>query len=412
MGSDTCGSIRIPAANNNLFGLRGTLGLSSRHGIIPLSHTQDIGGPLTRSVGDLAVMLDATVGYDPEDETTRASQGRVPPSYAEALRPGALKGARIGILTNLFGTVPEDEEVASVAKASLEAMKQAGAETIEVTIPGLDDLLRGSSLINSEFKFDLMDYLGRFPDAPVRSLAEILDRGEFHAALEATFRTRNAVAARETEESRRARVKRDAVRALTLSVIEEWKLDALAYPPLLRKPALVGEPQRGTNCQLSAASGLPSISMPAGFTPDGVPVGIELLGPAWTESRLLALAFAYEQAVRPRRPPAATPALVGGRPPEPRRYRVALGSVPIDAVFDVVSGRLTVTVPPTTGVRELTLNRATTGEVGPVVTRLDVAGGRSGEVALGWAEREALRTGTLYVRLVASDGQVLRGWIR
>src|SRR5437763_8504333 len=102
MGSDTCGSIRIPAANNNLFGLRGTLGLSSRDGIIPLSHTQDIGGPLARTVMDLATMLDITVGVDPADDTTAASAGHVPKSYRDALTADALKGVRIGVVKEMF----------------------------------------------------------------------------------------------------------------------------------------------------------------------------------------------------------------------------------------------------------------------------------------------------------------------
>jgi Asp-tRNA(Asn)/Glu-tRNA(Gln) amidotransferase A subunit family amidase len=135
MGSDTCGSIRIPSANNNLFGLRGTMGLSSRDGIIPLSHSQDIGGPLARTVADLVVMLDATVGADPADAVTQAGAGHVPSSYRDALKADALKGMRIGAATELFGTTPEDQEVAAIDRRALEVMKQAGVEAAEVSIP-------------------------------------------------------------------------------------------------------------------------------------------------------------------------------------------------------------------------------------------------------------------------------------
>src|SRR5262252_1430848 len=114
MGSDTCGSIRIPSANNNLVGLRGTLGLSSRRGIIPLSHTQDIGGPLARSVTDLAIMLDATVGADAGDPSTAESAGHIPKSYRDGLRPDALKDVRVGLLKNLFGSGQEVNEVAGI----------------------------------------------------------------------------------------------------------------------------------------------------------------------------------------------------------------------------------------------------------------------------------------------------------
>src|SRR5262249_58181373 len=123
MGSDTCGSIRIPSANNNLVGLRGTPGLSSRRGIIPLSHTQDIGGPLARTVTDLAIMLDATVGPDAADPSTSASAGRIPKSYRDALQKSALKDVRIGLLKNLFGSAQEDNEVAAIASKALDALQ-------------------------------------------------------------------------------------------------------------------------------------------------------------------------------------------------------------------------------------------------------------------------------------------------
>src|SRR5437899_487878 len=121
MGSDTCGSIRIPAAHNNLTGLRGTRGLSSRSGIVPLSTTQDIGGPLARTITDLAIMLDATVGRDPADASTYLGEGRIPRSFREVLSAEALKGKRIGVLRSLFGTAPEDQEVTAVINKALDA---------------------------------------------------------------------------------------------------------------------------------------------------------------------------------------------------------------------------------------------------------------------------------------------------
>src|SRR2546427_6575185 len=144
MGSDTCGSIRIPAAHNNLTGLRGTRGLSSRSGIVPLSTTQDIGGPLARTITDLAIMLDATVGADPADAETQIGEGRVPKSFRDALSAEAPKGKRIGVLQSLFGAAPEDQEVTVVVNKALDRMKQAGAEVLPVVVPGLDDLLRDS----------------------------------------------------------------------------------------------------------------------------------------------------------------------------------------------------------------------------------------------------------------------------
>ena len=416
MGSDTCGSIRIPSANNNLVGLRGTLGLSSRRGIIPLSHTQDIGGPLARTVIDLAIMLDATVGADERDASSAAGNGHIPATYRDALKPDALKGLRIGLLKNLFGTASEDAEVNAIDRKALDAMKAAGAEVEEVTIPGLDDLLRGSSVINAEFKFDLMDYLAAFPQAPVKSLGEIIERGEYDKALETGFKTRNRPESRESDEYRRARIKRAAVRDLTLATLDEFRLDVLAYPPLNRKPAFVGENQPGSNCQLSAASGLPAISMPAGFTADGVPVGIELLGRAWTEAKLLAVAYAYEQATHLRRPPRATPALVNGKPPARESFTVAVGPVRAIFAYDVTTGRLTYSV--TTGdaanpAIAAALHRVVDGDNGPVILRLldGMTRPLRGEVALTNIDQDALEARKLYVGVTLKNGQRLRATV-
>ena len=405
MGSDTCGSIRIPAANNSLFGIRGTLGLSSRHGIIPLSHTQDIGGPLARTVVDLVAMLDATVGPDVGDPSTETSRGHVPPSYREALRADGLKGVRIGVVKSLFGAAPEDEEAGAVVRQALEAMHKQGAETIDVTVAGLDEQLRGSSVIDAEFKFDLMDYLARTPSAPVHSLAEILARGSYHASLENTFRRRNGVEAKETDAYRRARIRRDAVRGLVLAAMDEQKLDVLAYPVLRRKAAIVGEPQRGAeNCQLSPSTGFPAMSVPAGFTADGLPIGVELLGGAWAELKLLTIAYAYEQAAHPRRLPPATPALVNGKAPVPVTFTVSLGDTMTASVtFDSISGRLSYDIKPAQGVAHAAVHRGREGESGPVI-----------DAVLSRADRDALENGALYlaVQLNTHPDRVLRAQLK
>jgi amidase len=303
MGTDTCGSIRNPAASDDLFGLRPTFGLSSRDGIIPLSHTQDVAGPLARTVTDLAIMLDATVAQDPADPATRLGDGHRPTSYRDGLVAGALKGARIGVLGDLFGGMPEDDEVGHLVRQSLQEMAGDGATLVDVHLPDLRDALAGTSVITAEFKWDLMDYLARWPNAPVHSLKEILDKGAYGPAVESVLKRAEAVEARDSKEYEDALAKRGVARKLIEHVFAQEHLDALAYPVLTRKPALIGDPQRGSNCQLSATTGLPALAAPAGFTADGVPVGVELLGPAWSEPHLLALAFDYERTAKPRRPP-------------------------------------------------------------------------------------------------------------
>ncbi len=405
MGSDTCGSIRIPAANQNLVGVRGTHGLSSRTGVMPLSSTQDIAGPLARTVTDLAIMLDATVGADPADAITRDSAGHIPKSYRDALVDGGLKGARIGALRSLWGTAGEDGEVTGIMNKALDGMKAQGADVVDIAVPGLDDLLRDSSVIADEFKFDLMAYLAEHPTAPVKSLGEVIERGLHHEALDANFKLRNTPEKRETEHYRQAMVKRRAARAAVLATLEEQRIDVLAYPTLRRKPAAIGDPQIGSNCQLSATTGLPAITMPGGFTTDGLPIGLELLGGAWTEATLLKYAYAWEQATRPRRAPFSTPPLVKGVAPAAVAADMTIGAATVKLNFDRTTGALRYDVTTagmaTDRVVGLTIQRGDGDKPGPIVAHLltpsQITG--SGTLILRGRNREDLAAGRLYLEL-------------
>ena len=308
-GSDTCGSIRIPSAFNNLFGLRPTKGLSSTAGIVPLSHTQDVGGPLARTVMDLAIALDATIGPDKSDTATRLLNGRALPSFVKSLDAQSLRGARLGVFTSFFGNQPDDQEAAGIVRAAIDRMKAAGVAVIEVDIPGLDTLIQRAGVIDYELKPDLEDFLAANKNAPVRGLPEILDRGLYHAQLEATLRRRNANGTRDSDAYRAALARREKARTLVTALLDANQLDAIVYPTTRRKPTVIGQPIPPTNCQLSAVTGLPAISMPAGFTADSLPIGIELLGRQLADARLVSIAYAYEQTVHPRRPPRLTPPL-------------------------------------------------------------------------------------------------------
>jgi amidase len=418
MGSDTCGSIRIPAANNNLVGLRGTQGLSSRTGIVPLSSTQDIGGPIARNIADLAIILDATVGPDPSDPqtaaaaTTEATQGddsAIRRSYHRSLRDDALKGARIGVVRSLFGSAPEDQEVTGIVTKALDALKMAGAEISEVVIPGVDELLRDSSMIGPDFKFDLMEYLAKSPDAPVKSLGEILDRGLYHSALESTFRTRNAPETRETDATRRARIKQAALRTVTAAVLDEGRFDALVYPTLRRRPARIGEAQGGTNCSLSAHSGLPALSVPAGFTSDGVPIGMELLGEAFSEQTLLSLGYSIERTLQLRQPPFSTPTLVEGKAPASRKTRASGHGVTLELSYDESTSRLRFVLAGDANRRErlaaIWLHSGTADKVGAArhqLVNVRAGAASNGEVRLSAADRRDLADGRLLIRFYPS----------
>jgi amidase len=183
-GSDTGQSIRSPSSANSLVGLRPTRGLVSRHGVMPFSFTQDEAGPMTRTVEDAARMLDVMAGYDPADPITAFSAGHVPPSYTRSLDAAGLKGARIGLLTDVLGRDPIHQEVNFVVENAAASMTAMGATIVRVSIPDLTGLTRDLSLMNLEFKAAFDDYLtGLGAAAPVKSLAEFVARGEVHESM-------------------------------------------------------------------------------------------------------------------------------------------------------------------------------------------------------------------------------------
>jgi amidase len=416
LGTDTCGSIRIPSAHNGLVGLRPSAGLSSRAGVVPLSHTQDVAGPLARTVQDIALLLDATVAIDPDDPTTAASRGHVPRSYVDSLRGASLKGARIGLLQPLFGDMPADAEAGDLVKAALDRMKGAGAEVVVVEAPDLTELMRNTSVIDAEFKFDLADYLAARPSAPVRSLGEILERGLYHENLDATLRRRNAVESRDSEAYRAQLARRIDLAKAIQARMDEQKLTALAYPTVRRKAAPIGEAQAGANCQLSASTGFPSLALPAGFTPDGLPIGFELLGRAFSEVDLLRLGAAYEQLPITRRTPASTPRLpVGGASSglqplsQPRvvTRSVVTSAVQLQTSFawnatkDRLIFRVDVSGASPADVVLVAVHRAEPDKTGPVIAQLLRAGSisASGELPLREVDRPNAVNGRLYVEL-------------
>ena len=310
MGSDTCGSIRIPASHNNLVGLRGTQGLSSRFGIVPLSSTQDIGGPLARSTADLAIVLDATVGVDDKDEQTQLAAGNIPASYFAALDANALQGATLGYVTNVFTSSinPQSTAVRQAFDAAMVELQGLGVNIVKLDIEELNDLLAGDlngfRVLIEDFKWDIGDYLSQFHDAPVNSLEQIIAAGSYHPSIQPSLEISAATQQRRSPEYVAALGQHLELRILLEQTLVLQQLDALVYPSIGAEPLPLGEyDQPGSNCRMSAKSGLPAISVPAGFTAQGLPVGMELLGRAWSEQQLLNLAHSYEQHTSKRVPP-------------------------------------------------------------------------------------------------------------
>lgn len=316
-GSDTGQSIRSPSSANSLVGLRPTRGLVSRNGVIPFSTTQDEAGPITRTVEDAARMLDVMAGYDPGDPITAFSAGHRPATYTAGLTPGGLKGARIGLLTDFIGSDPIHQDVNRVFDAAVAKMTAMGATIVRVSIPDLDALTRGLSLMSFEFKAAFDAYLAALgPAAPVKSLAEFLTRGEFHPsmrrALEADQQVVNGTSSPDYQQMIN---RRNLLRQAVMTVIAANRLDAILYPHQKRLVVPIGEEQAERNGILGNSTGFPALTFPGGFSPPtatapiGVPVGLELLGPEWSEPTLFKLAYAFEQATHARRAPSSTPSL-------------------------------------------------------------------------------------------------------
>jgi Asp-tRNA(Asn)/Glu-tRNA(Gln) amidotransferase A subunit family amidase len=314
-GSDTCSSVRSPPAFNALVGVRPTRGLVSRRGIVPLSETQDTAGPIARTVTDAARTLEVMAGYDPEDPVTARGVGRIPAEgYASGLDGAGLDGARIGIARQFFGArtdQDDDERVTAVIEDAIETMATAGATIVDpVEVVDLDRL-ESARVVSHEFARDFARYLSEAGAAvPYDSLAEVVATGEIAPAVESRIEASGALdvdAASLDEDAEylsRLRRRRD-LRDETLSRLGADDLDALLYPPSTVPPVEIPahQPFEEMNCELAAHTGLPAVVVPAGFTDDGLPVGVELLGRAFAERRLFEVAYAFEQTIDGRRPP-------------------------------------------------------------------------------------------------------------
>ncbi len=307
LGSDTCGSIRIPAAHNSLVGLRGTQGAASRTGIIPLSATQDIGGPLAHNVTDLALLLDVTTGYDPADPQTAAVIGHFNTPFTDSLNPDALRGKRVGVVGELRLVDQEDEEVARVFDAAMEQVRALGADVMEVSLANLDSLVfevnYGYYVLQHDFFRDINAYLAAHQDAPIGNIEDILASDALSAQIRERVQQSVDFQNDPPELYLSEFAKREKLKVAIYELMASAGLDALAYPTMRRKAALVGEENLGETCRLASNSGLPAITVPAGVTPDGLPVGLELLGRAWDDASLLGLAYAFEQATHHRNLP-------------------------------------------------------------------------------------------------------------
>ena len=313
-GTDTCNSLSNPASFASLATIRTTRGLTSRAGVMPLNTFQDAVGPIAKSIRELALVLDQVTGPDSEDEATADAARHISGSFTSALDANALKSARVGVIRQLFVGVTGEREAAATMDKVIREIQTAGATVVDVTIPDLDARYvqaRGSA--PGSLKTAWTSYLtrGAAADAPVLTIESLLASGKL-APVSARRLQDGLQPTASGDELRAATAKfyatRDAFRALFVDAMEQQHLDGLLYPANLARPnthegGLERYGEEPGTCQESAMTGLPQVTVPAGFLGNTYPFGVSFLGRLWDDGRMLALAYAYEQATHHRRPP-------------------------------------------------------------------------------------------------------------
>ncbi len=314
VGTETGGSIMCPSSSNGVVGIKPTVGLWSRSGIIPISHSQDTAGPMTRTVEDAALLLGAAVGVDPRDEATSRSEGNFHADYAGFLDPAGLRGARIGVARSFTGF---DPRVTALLEDAVQAMRDEGAEVIDpanLAQAAWNDELP-LLVLEYEFKADLNAYLATLgPDAPVRTLADVIEFNERNADVEMPHFGQERMIASEARGPLTDQAYQDALRAIQRgnredgvdALMDEHGLDAVVAPtrdlPWVTDHIKGDRLDGGSSAGPAAIAGYPDVSVPMGFV-SGLPVGISFFGRAWSEPVLLRIAYAFEQATRHRRAP-------------------------------------------------------------------------------------------------------------
>ena len=313
IGTETDGSIICPAQVNSIVGIKPTLGLVSRSGIIPIAHSQDTAGPMARTVSDAVVLLGALTGVDSRDPVTQESRGKACTDYTQFLDPNGLQGARIGVARNFFGF---NEKVDQIMGACIEAMQRLGAEIVDPANIETAGKLRDTEfeVLLYEFKADLNNYLaGLGPDAPVHSLKEIIEFNErnrekvmpyFGQEIMLMAEEKGPLTSEDYLEALQKNRRLSRAEGID-ATLREHRLDAIVAPsggPPWLTDLVNGDHHSNGSASPAAVAGYPNITVPAGYI-YGLPVGISFFGGAYQEPMLIKLAFAYEQATRIRRPP-------------------------------------------------------------------------------------------------------------
>jgi amidase len=317
VGSETDGSVVCPASANGIVGIKPTLGLISRSGIIPIAHSQDTAGPMARSVRDAAILLEVLAGVDPRDSATAASQGKTATDYTKFLDPNGLRGARIGVARKYFGSNDVQDQLINNL---IDAMKRQGADIVDPadlpTHGKFDDT--EFLVLQYELKADLNVYLAGRPGAP-KSLRDVIDFNDRNRDKEMPYFGQDIFIKAEAKGPLTSKEYTDALEANHRlsrqegidAVMDQFHLDAIMAPtagPAWLTDLANGDHAVGGSSNAAAVAGYPDISVPAGFV-FGLPVGISFFGRAWSEPTLLKIAYGFEQMIQARRPPKFLPTL-------------------------------------------------------------------------------------------------------
>ena len=323
LGTETDGSIVCPSSINGVVGIKPTVGLTSRAGVIPIAHSQDTVGPHGRTVTDAAIVLGALVGVDPRDEATAESDGKFFTDYTQFLDANGLQGARLGVARKFHTGYSEHTD--ANFEGALDVLRAAGATLVDdVEIPGEADLRNPAALpgagsdrsetivLQYEFKADLNRYLETRPDAPVRSLADLIQYNMDHADEEMPYFGQEIFVQSQARGplsddlyQKALQISRDFAQGYAGFLIDN-QFDALvapSRPPAWTIDVMNGDRSLGGSSQPAAVAGFPLITVPSGYAFGELPLGLTFMGPAWSEPTLIRLAYAYEQASQMRRAP-------------------------------------------------------------------------------------------------------------
>jgi len=318
IGTETDGSIVCPSSSNGLVGIKPTVGLVSRAGIIPISHSQDTTGPMCRTVRDAAILLSALAGVDPDDPATAASAGKSQPDYSRYCDPAGLKGARIGVARKYFGF---NDAVDALMEESLDAMKKQGATLVDPADIDSFGKFDDTELLvfMYELKADLNAYLARLSGASVHTLKDVIEFNERNRDKEMPWFGQDLFIKAEAKGPLTEKEYLDALaknHRLTRAegidaLMDKHHLDAIVAPtggPAWLTDLVNGDHVAGDSSNAAAVAGYPNINVTAGFV-FGLPVGISFFGRAWSEPTLIKLAYSFEQATKARRAPEFLPSV-------------------------------------------------------------------------------------------------------